>query len=702
MSSMRDMFVGIYFQDEATKIIENLDRQMDAVEDTLTGVGKKLGISERNIGQFGNAGINAAKDVERGFAGAKDSTRQFDVGLSKAMNSIDGLKRTIKGMVGIVAGVFAVDKIKEFGLSSIEASANMQAMESQFSQVFDGMEKQATSGLEKIAGETGMLENRLKGSYIKMAAFAKTTGMDTASALGLTERATLAAADSAAFYDRSIEDVSENLQSFLKGNYENDAALGISATETTRNAAAMKLYGKQFQKLAEDQKQLTLLQMVEDGNKLSGALGQAAREGDAYENVMGNLKQTWTDFKVAIAGPLLQPFVDGVQMATKWIQGFDTNKIVNGFENIKSFAGTVKDTITAFVNDTGDVSGLWQNFGFSKETSDSIASFGDTMHSVVVVGIDAASEAFDGFKTGVKWVIDNKDIVISATTGIAGGFAAFKTISTVKTALDLFKSSTLLSTIATQGFNAALKANPIGMVVTAIGLLLTAGVYLYQNWDTVRAKTGELWNKLGAFKGVATLVLGPIGQIIRTAVTMAENWDSTKSVWENVWNGIKLSAASAVNDVIGSINWLIEKINAIPGVNVPIIPKVEWGNVNNGQEKKAINKVSAGGLVPEHATGLERVPYDGYFAKLHKDESVLTAQQSNALRSAGMLSQNSDGTPELNIGGGGGGGATQQAQNAGGGGHQFIFQITGDSPQDIAQKVREVISDMLDSELQTT
>ena len=95
--------------------------------------------------------------------------------------------------------------------------------------------------------------------------------MDTAGALELTERATRAAADGAAFYDKSIEEVTENLQLFLKGNYENDAALGISATETTRNAAANALYGKSFNELSESQKQLTLLKMVEDGQAAAGA-----------------------------------------------------------------------------------------------------------------------------------------------------------------------------------------------------------------------------------------------------------------------------------------------------------------------------------------------------------------------------------------------------------------------------------------------
>ncbi len=51
--------------------------------------------------------------------------------------------------------------------------------------------------------------------------------------------------------------------------------------------------------------------MVEDGNKLSGALGQAAREGGGLENVIGNMKQAITD--LGAAAPLLDPFLAIVQ-----------------------------------------------------------------------------------------------------------------------------------------------------------------------------------------------------------------------------------------------------------------------------------------------------------------------------------------------------------------------------------------------------
>jgi hypothetical protein len=240
----------------------------------------------------------------------------IDETTDKAEQSESKMSAAFKKVGAVVATAFAVDKIKEFGTQCVEAAASVKATNSQFEQVFGDLKDKASSSLSKIADDTGIIETRMKSSYTQIAAFAKTTGMETADALELSNRAMAAVADSAAYYDRSLEDTTESLQSFLKGNYENDSALGLSCTETTRNAAANKLYGKSFKELSESQKQLTLLQMVEDANKLSGALGQAARESDGWENVMGNLHEAWKNFQATIGAPVLSAVVPIIQKLT--------------------------------------------------------------------------------------------------------------------------------------------------------------------------------------------------------------------------------------------------------------------------------------------------------------------------------------------------------------------------------------------------
>lgn len=237
--------------------------------------------------------------------------------VSHAENTIKNIKGMATKLLGAIGIGFSI-----VGMASLaEAAADAEALKSQFSQTFGEMESEAADTLDQISEDTDIMVNRMKGSFSQITAFAKTTGMETADALELADRSMVAVADSAAYYDRSLEDVTNSLQSFLKGNFENDAALGLSCTETTRNAAANELYGKSFKDLSEAEKQLTLLSMVENANKASGALGQAARESDTWTNQLGNLKQSLQDLKAAAGAGFLKPAVAVLKILTSLVQG---------------------------------------------------------------------------------------------------------------------------------------------------------------------------------------------------------------------------------------------------------------------------------------------------------------------------------------------------------------------------------------------
>lgn len=602
-NSLRDMLVGIYFDDGASKPLDKIESKMDGLESGFIRFGTKVdksgtglqimgkfGLkatnqvsdgfrkSERELTDFtdgvddshkglkkiGTEGDKATDELERGFNRSEKEAKDFNREVKNSSNVLGGIKRAAMGLGGIIAGAFAVDKIKDFAVSGIELAAGKQALNSQFGQVFGGMETTASSSLKNIADSTGIVSDRLKGSFTQIAAFAKTTGADTESALKLTERATLAAADNAAFADRSIEDVTENLRSLLKGNFENDAALGISVTETTRNAIAMEKFNKKFKDLNELQKQDALLSMVEDSHKVTGALGQAARESKGYENVIGNLNSVWDGLKATMMTPFLEPLTNGLVALNEQIQGIDAERM-----------------------------GLKMKAGF------------DTAMDVVV-------PTFNAIKDGIGYIQENKEPLIAGLAGITAGFVSLKVISTVSGMMTLYQGSAFAATVATHGFNAALRANPIGLVVTGIGLLVAGGVALYRNWDTVKLKAGELWaTAKEKFAGIKSSV----SDFVQPAIIWFDNL-STK------WSNFKASLSNF----------------KMPG----------WVSSIGGAISGAASKLS-GFVNGSHATGLASVPHDGYVAELHKGEPVLTAAQGDTLRSAGILSANSDGTPNLNL-----------------------------------------------------
>lgn len=70
----------------------------------------------------------------------------------------------------------------------------------------------------------------------------------------------------------------------------------------------------------------------------------------------------------------------------------------------------------------------------------------------------------------------------------------------------------------------------------------------------------------------------------------------------------------------------------MPKFSWPPFPRFSWPPMPTVK----VN-VSGAGANGSHASGLGRVPFDGYMGELHKNESVLTASQSQGLRDAGVL-----------------------------------------------------------------
>ena len=291
-------------QNSMSQMSQNMtDSIRDSSSQLTQGLSANAGSLSQHLG-------NAAGQVEELGNEARNTAKSIGSTLGSA----------VKKLGTLIISVFAVKQVVSFSKACVEAAAEVKALNAQLEQTFGTLENEARNAIQKVANESGILETRLQSTGTQIYAFAKASGMDSVNALNMMQEALQVTADSAAYYDRSIEDTAESLRSFLKGNYANDAALGISCTETTRNAAANKLYGKSFMELSEAQKQLTLLQMVKDANALSGAMGQAAREADGWENVTGNLKEAWKQFKAVIGKPLLQSLIPIVKGITSAIQ----------------------------------------------------------------------------------------------------------------------------------------------------------------------------------------------------------------------------------------------------------------------------------------------------------------------------------------------------------------------------------------------
>lgn len=243
----------------------------------------------------------------------------------------------------VVATAFSVVAITNMTKKMVEASAKLQAMDAQFSQVFKGGEaEKALKSISKQSKELGVHSDRLTVSWNKFGAQVKGAGMDSKMAIGATEKATKLAADAAAFYDISLEDATASISSFMKGNMAAGDAIGVFTKVSRQNEEALKMYGKEWKNLTEAEQQFLQLSTIEKTFDLSGAAGQAAREMDGWENVVGNLKATWTRFLSVIGAPVLKVVVQIVQGITEGIAEL-TERLKKSGKESKTFANIWKD-----------------------------------------------------------------------------------------------------------------------------------------------------------------------------------------------------------------------------------------------------------------------------------------------------------------------------------------------------------------------
>lgn len=507
-----------------------LSRQLEVQQQRITEIQKALDYARANYAENSNevqrwqqALNNATADMNKTKAAIKDLGDESGKSGEKVSTFGEVLKANLLS-TAIVEGVKTItEAVKNMAGEFIESAADVKAETAAFEQTFGDFAGTATAAIGRVADSSGILQTRLNNLGSKIYAFARSSGGDVEQSMSLMERALQAAADSAAYYDTSVEQATESLQSFLKGNYSNDAALGLSATEATRNAAAMKLFGAAFNNLSEIQKQETLLQMVLDAQKLSGAMGQAARESDGWENVMGNLSETWRQFQANVGAPVLENLVPIIQNITTALQGW--------------IDGVDWDAFTADVN-----------------------NFVDT-------------------------ILNNGDLILSIIAGIGAAFVTWNVASLINgavNAIKAFQAANEGATVAQAALNLVMSANPIGIVVTAIAALVTGLIVFYKTNEEFRNKVNAAWaavktavlNACTAFENAVDKFFDKVVEIGNAVVSFFKSVPKQmveigKNIVMGLWEGIKAMASWIGDKVSGFVGGIVDSVKGMLGIHSP-------------------------------------------------------------------------------------------------------------------------------------
>ncbi|HEM6498932.1 phage tail protein [Streptococcus suis] len=512
----------------------------------------------------------------------KEANKAIDETVGKAEGASGKIANTFKKMVGILGGLFAGKAIFDFGKSTLEAAASAKAMKAQFESVFGELVPKATETVNKMSKAMGILPERLNPMFTSLSSKYKGLGASTEEAMDLAARGTTLAADAAAFYDKSLEDTSSALNSFINGNYEGGEAIGLFANETQLASWASDNLGVKWKDLDEKGKQVIRLQFAEAMQKAAGATGQASREADGYENVIGNLKAAWEKFKAVVGGPILEPVVNGLMGAVEWMQKagdwvsqlydkLESNGAItsfkSAFDNIKSTIDIVVSGISDFVSnllgiddDTSSldtVSGAIEEIaGFLEDATGKVKDFinwfkegGPTVDALksAVVGVTTAWTSYKVITGIINGIETAKNTLLALGNGLM--LARFVQSGALTAAEATQAAATMGATGAFGAFNAVLSLNPIMLVVGAIAALVAGLVWFFTQTETGK----QIW------QGFMDFLTNLWNSIVTNAPII---WQGIVDFFVGLWNGISSTASSVWNAIAGFLSGLWSGISS--------------------------------------------------------------------------------------------------------------------------------------------
>lgn len=474
---------------------------------------------------------------------------------------------------------------KDMAASFVQSAADVRAETAQYAQTFGELAGEADAAIQQVADSANTLPSLLKPAATSIYAFARSSGADTAQAMDLMAQSMQVAVDAAAYYDRSLSDVTETLQSFLKGNYENDAALGVSATEATRNAQAMEMFGQAFNDLTEIQKQQALLQMVVDAQKLSGAMGQAAREADGWQNVQGNLNEAWRQFAAVKGQAMLDALIPAMQEVTGLLTGLTDGSLSAGQAMQQAFAFASQQAgqlVAQLPQALSGLGGLGASIasGLSAvlpqvqaAASDLLATLKQGIEANLPQLMDTGLKALTNFTAGLResagqLVDQGLSLIVSLAEGIAQGLPSL-----------IEQAPRIVTNLA-----GVINDNAPKILAAGVQIIAALAKGLIQAIPTLVANIPEILNAIvNVFLAFNWLNIGKqlvtaIGNGIKGAGSFISS--SAKTIVDTLYNGVKQLPQTMLNLGRQMIQGLINGIRGMIAGVKDNIAEVAYGAVS--------------------------------------------------------------------------------------------------------------------------
>lgn len=468
-------------------------------------------------------------------------------GLNKAQRSLSNFQRNVSSIMGKVATVLAAVKIGEVIKDGVKDAMSVETSIENINRTMQGSAKVFGDWVKSQSQAYGMSvqEGYKYGStYSNLISSFQSNTKEIANSTQELMKATSIIASKTG---RTFEDTAERIRSGMLGSTEAIEDLGVyTQVSMLKSTEAFKelANGKSWQQLDfQTQQQIRLAAILEQtyaryGTTLADTTQTRHNQFIAsLKNVQLTLGQAFLPIYNAILPPLTT-FINALSKAISIIAQFTTalfGKPKVAKQQTKSIASQTNAVsgLGSSLDDTADSANSAKKAikslaGFDEintlNQSGSSGGSGGGAGGIDAAGLDLGEEGFlssvtevsekiQAFADKIKkcfgtlkdFIIKNKDIIISALSGIAAAFTTYFVMSNWTKIIEGIQLSFYALGYAISGISW-----PIVAISAGIGLLVGNIVYLWRTNEQFRDSVIEVWNNIKEFINTVTTDIGEI------------------------------------------------------------------------------------------------------------------------------------------------------------------------------------------------
>lgn len=478
---------------------------------------------------------------------------------AKSMATAVGKGISTAFKVGTAAVGAATTAVSVFGKKAVDSYAS-------YEQLVGGVEKlygSAAGKLEQFANQAYKTSGMSANEYMETAtsfsaALINSLEGDVNKAADITDVAMKAMSDNVNVFGSSADSVRNAFQGFAKQNYTmlDNLKLGYGGTKTEmeRLIADANKYREsigQTANLSIDSfaDVVQAIQSVQEAQNIAGTTnkeamstieGSATAAKAAWENVItaiGRGEGIEKAFDALIesvfggkgGGGLLSNIVPRIQTVMGGIGDFIAKAAPLISEKIPEIVKAVLPSVITGGIELAKALGSGILVALPDVVQSVITALGETMPALA----EPLQGLWDAITGTFGWLIDHQDVVLAVIAAIAGGFMTYKTITGVIQAVSTAQAI----------LNAVMSANPIGIIVVAIGALVAALAVLWAKSEAFREFAKKTFEGIGEFFGKFGEKIGKVKDDI------VEKWNNLKDKTVETWNNIKDKTTETWNKV---------------------------------------------------------------------------------------------------------------------------------------------------------